>query len=303
MKKCTKCGQIKERGEFYKNKKHSTGLTSSCKDCHKENYVKKNYQDKNCDVCGVTFSPRQVGARFCSRKCSRASAEKNRVRDSSSGHTEKHGTCQWCGKPYSRNQRTAGKTCGRECASKLRCIGKFTKVYFPECKICLSPIRASKNPTIQENHCGKCKERYGYNIYAVTSGKTETNCTNCGVLFSRVPPNKSKCCSNDCELKLSSTSKRKAKAKRKAVKRKCNGGESFDPFEIFERDKWTCQICGIETPKSKRGLNLDDSPELDHIHPISKGGLHTRKNTQCLCRSCNGKKSDKIIVNVSPLNS
>lgn len=34
--------------------------------------------------------------------------------------------------------------------------------------------------------------------------------------------------------------------------------------------------------------------EVDHIHPLSKGGLHSPENLQHLTRSENRKKSNKI---------
>ena len=34
-------------------------------------------------------------------------------------------------------------------------------------------------------------------------------------------------------------------------------------------------------------------PTLDHILPLSRGGLHTYDNTQLLCQSCNSRKKDK----------
>lgn len=85
---------------------------------------------------------------------------------------------------------------------------------------------------------------------------------------------------------------RAAKARYKAQRRaklKIDA-ESFDPIEVFDRDRWICQLCGIKTPKSHRGKNLPTSPELDHIISLKHGGAHTRANTQCACRTCNGEK-------------
>jgi hypothetical protein len=70
--------------------------------------------------------------------------------------------------------------------------------------------------------------------------------------------------------------------------------ERFDPFEIFDRDGWRCHMCRCSTPKRYRGTIKPNAPELDHIVPLSKGGKHTRANTACSCRACNGVKSDRI---------
>src|SRR5690606_1024132 len=86
--------------------------------------------------------------------------------------------------------------------------------------------------------------------------------------------------------------RRKTKAWRRAVERGVTA-ERFDPFEIFERDKWRCHICSTKTPKSLRGTYEDNAPELDHIVPLAAGGEHTRRNTACSCRKCNIEKADK----------
>ena len=48
---------------------------------------------------------------------------------------------------------------------------------------------------------------------------------------------------------------------------------------------YVCACCGKEFP-NRRLL------QIDHIKPLSKGGLTVRNNLQVLCRKCNGKKGD-----------
>lgn len=48
---------------------------------------------------------------------------------------------------------------------------------------------------------------------------------------------------------------------------------------------YQCAICGMRSPHRK-------DFQIDHIKPISKGGLTVRENLQLLCRKCNWIKSD-----------
>lgn len=83
---------------------------------------------------------------------------------------------------------------------------------------------------------------------------------------------------------------RKANDKRRALKlgAVC---EEFTCSEVFERDKYRCQLCGRKTrPTYNRYHSF--YPNLDHIIPLSVGGAHTKQNTQCLCRQCNMDKSN-----------
>lgn len=58
---------------------------------------------------------------------------------------------------------------------------------------------------------------------------------------------------------------------------------------IKKRDCFTCQKCGI---------SILDEPhlllEVDHIIPLSKGGVTTYENLQTLCWCCNRKKGGKL---------
>lgn len=58
--------------------------------------------------------------------------------------------------------------------------------------------------------------------------------------------------------------------------------------QIKKRDNYTCQKCG---------LSIYDEPhlllEVDHLIPISKGGLSEESNLITLCWMCNRAKSDK----------
>lgn len=58
---------------------------------------------------------------------------------------------------------------------------------------------------------------------------------------------------------------------------------------IKERDNFTCRICGLSVEQEPHLLL-----EIDHIVPVSKGGLTTEDNLQTLCWRCNRSKGAKV---------
>lgn len=60
----------------------------------------------------------------------------------------------------------------------------------------------------------------------------------------------------------------------------------FSRFNVFARDKNTCQYCGRKFPRSE--LNLD------HVIPRSRGGASTWENVVCSCHECNRKKGGRL---------
>lgn len=58
---------------------------------------------------------------------------------------------------------------------------------------------------------------------------------------------------------------------------------AFTRFNVFLRDRFTCQYCG-----AKEDLTFD------HVIPRSKGGLTTWENVVTACSPCNLRKGDKL---------
>lgn len=59
--------------------------------------------------------------------------------------------------------------------------------------------------------------------------------------------------------------------------------------QIKERDRYTCRRCGVSVADEPHLLL-----EVDHIMPVSRGGLTTPDNLQALCWRCNRSKSNKV---------
>ena len=60
----------------------------------------------------------------------------------------------------------------------------------------------------------------------------------------------------------------------------------FTRHNLFERDKNTCQYCGVLFDRSE--LNLD------HVIPRDKGGATTWENIVCSCIRCNTRKGNRL---------
>ena len=56
---------------------------------------------------------------------------------------------------------------------------------------------------------------------------------------------------------------------------------------VYRRDDGKCYICGKDVP--------EDNWHMDHIVPVSKGGLNSYSNVAVSCVGCNQSKSDKLL--------
>lgn len=69
----------------------------------------------------------------------------------------------------------------------------------------------------------------------------------------------------------------------------------FSRKNIFERDDYTCQYCGLKPPSKRAALKWmeENSLNLDHVVPRSKGGKTTWDNIVTSCLKCNSKKGNR----------
>ena len=58
-------------------------------------------------------------------------------------------------------------------------------------------------------------------------------------------------------------------------------------FEVFKRDKFTCQYCGRKVP--------DVVLQIDHIEPVAKGGGNEILNLISACQECNSGKGARAL--------
>ena len=70
-------------------------------------------------------------------------------------------------------------------------------------------------------------------------------------------------------------------------------GDKIVHLEVFERDNWTCWICGQAINRHLRGDNWWRAT-LDHVWPLSKGGTHTWDNVKAAHWKCNIDRGDAL---------
>ncbi len=61
---------------------------------------------------------------------------------------------------------------------------------------------------------------------------------------------------------------------------------AFTRFNVFLRDRFTCQYCGVRFPSQDL--------TFDHVVPRSRGGLTTWQNVVTACAPCNLRKGNKM---------
>lgn len=235
----------------------------------------------HCQQCGLArqVRPSEAKLKYCSKQCYAEAKMQDRATF----------VCGYCGQEFWRAQRgrDARDYCSKSCAGK-------------------GMRKHSAHVDAWVAHNAQIARRVEIEASALRSiamrvASLTRKCAHCGDTFIKPRPY-ARYCSSECvdghklkslmEYRASESyaaSKRKAKAKRRAVSRAVDA-DHIDPIAVFERDRWRCHICGRKTLRSKRGTPHPLAPELEHIVALADGGQHTWGNVACSCRECNRKK-------------
>lgn len=111
-------------------------------------------------------------------------------------------------------------------------------------------------------------------------------CGRCGEHFTRHSTSEpTGYCSRRCRVRSAASLRRalRAGAQGRAVAR----------WQIYERDRWTCHICGDPVDRNAKVPDLA-APVLDHVIPIARGGSHTESNLKTAHFYCNSVKRDLV---------
>lgn len=182
--------------------------------------------------------------------------------------------------------------CSGGCLRRNVHIGSACPVPWRECRTCSSWFVA--HPSNQVVCSRACRLEEGRQRFAATWVGTPTRayvCQVCGVGFERQGRHgRPQYCSSRCAVR--SDTARARKRRTNAIRKARQVGvrfERFDDRDVFARDNWCCQICGLATNRAAHHLD-PDAPTLDHVIALARGGDHTLANVQTAHRRCNERK-------------
>ena len=223
-------------------------------------------------------------------------------------HEQAIGSCAHCGAAFTKSQCTA-IYCSRSCKTAAWVAQnperwaelnerKVSAVYAGYCVGCSKAFVSKKKRLYCQKACRPACDKPSHVLGRYYTPPVRT-CKCCGLQWSairRTGPT-AFCPSNECqEARLKERRTSKLRGTKSHVQRAKKYGRRYSYFNVlrvFARDKWTCKICGVKTPKSLRGKLVPAAPELGHIVALADGGDHVIENCQCECRACNAAKGTK----------
>ena len=300
---CTQCGvewfrerspgRIPHRCDICRNPPKTKDPGRPCKGC--PTWIAPGPRERNkrvwcSDACRTKAYYRENPEKYEEQK--RRARERQKAKRAERGPLEYTKICVFCETGFTA-PRVDSRFCSKRCRVQdqvrqenaayvpkrydrkcEKCGVKFVaarvnKIYCS--KSCNGPARPEKPPKPKKSTIRKLWIR---------------RCEACGDIYS-THQNASRHCTRTCR-------DRRAKERRDDLKRARGYGVEFSDFarlKVYERDAWTCQLCG---EKTSREYNHDDpwSPTLDHIVPLARGGAHTVGNAQIAHAICNSLKSD-----------
>lgn len=163
-------------------------------------------------------------------------------------------TCQGCGVEYSARPDSRGLYCTVEC--------------------CREATRRPPRPSARRR---AAERRLDKAARGTSGGKRVWIQGFCRICGTELAPGPSFTCSRKCREQA----RRRGSQKRLARRR----------LAIFERDHWTCQICG-EATSATYSYSDPWSPTVDHIIPRSRGGSDEPENLRTAHMWCNSVRGN-----------
>jgi len=287
--------------------------------CHEPCGKPKPEPNRSCKECNAPLKGRGRGSGtvVCSEECRKARAEKRKLSQRVPDHLKKckgsrcsrcrrvsckcvKVTCIECSAVFMRQEINSKfglrQRCdGCQAAFRRRRQRSGLKKIVCVCGYCGSMLIRSEYQAIgKAAFCdSECylNFRSSFNFKPISIKSESLSCEGTKCEFCKKPVAKTRdisrrfCSQHCCQS---------AHKKLRLIKKLCNGPyETISVDVLAKKFGWKCNSCGITCVKS-RGVNERNEATIDHVIPVSKGGVHNWSNVQLLCRMCNSIKSDEL---------
>lgn len=174
--------------------------------------------------------------------------------------------------------------------------------YRIRCKTCGNIVERAKS-TIRQKHvrCDVCNPPHVRLKIDTTIIKRE--CVICGATFTCYAGSRKKTCCKECSRELDNS--------RVGLKRVPKGqliDKDITLSRLFKRDCGKCYICGRDCDfndwrTNKQGQRYPGAsyPTIEHVMPLSRGGMHSWDNVRLACWECNVVKKRDGLIDVEAL--
>lgn len=160
-----------------------------------------------------------------------------------------------------------------------------TRIWIVDCVECERAV------VVRRSNARYCSRRCGERAFRKAHPRTsfvgeERTCPRprCRAAFIQARPGQVYCTTRCYNAERRRNDKARRRARRRGVER-----ETYRPLDIYERDRWTCGLCGKRIHRNQRAPH-PLAPTIDHVIPMSLGGNDTKANVQAAHFLCNSIK-------------
>jgi hypothetical protein len=223
-----------------------------------------------CQQCGGGLPDRHRKLRrYCSERC--------RTRASRGVDEQQQHACIGCGGVIPRSHRRDKLYCSKACQDRASHARRHPPPHPKTCRVCGRSIKQPKVGRPAWWCSRQCRN------VAARKARRPLSCKDCGA---DVPWPRRTYCSNSCQWRAGHT----RRAARLALSGVGYGRRKFSIRYVGDRDGWICHIC-----REPVDPLVPREASIDHLIPLSAGGLNRAENVALAHLSCNSRRGPGLI--------
>ncbi len=229
---------------------------------------------KQCVICGKTFTTWLPHKTTCSDECNEKRDRTRKRKPRKRSPEEEHR--RWIIRQYGSEEAYQ---------QHLAEMEKKKQEQMEQKRLRQETERAERQKQLEERKQRRKEEKEKNHRYGI--------CVVCGSEFETYNPAQKTCC-KECGKKLAHAHKHKRIPKKQII------DKDITLEALYRRDSGVCYLCGKPCDwNDKNDITVGPMyPSIDHVIPISHGGMHSWKNIKLAHFECNWKKSDTLLSDI-----